>query len=187
MESLNSLTGIPYVIHGVIVSAVILGLASVFIYAFKSNPEPPYKSKNDSKSTTKKKKGKDKVSMNLSGFLQYGFVTNSIVTYLWPLTFCVCRNLLMEPPVLPNLNQKVVAPQKRSPRVTMRRTRKTIRWRIPKIPSTRRTRKKSRSRMKFLRRKEKRTSPLTIRRNWSKKTVISKISLIFICRVGFTN
>lgn len=70
MELLNSLIGVPYVFHGLIVSVVCLGAALLFIFGFKTTEEPPYnKSKNDSKSASKKKKGKEKVSMN--GFIFY--------------------------------------------------------------------------------------------------------------------
>lgn len=63
MELLNSLVGIPYAFHCIIVSAVFLGAVLVFVFGFRSAEEPSFnKVKTDSKSASKKKKNKEKVS-----------------------------------------------------------------------------------------------------------------------------
>ena len=63
MEPFSSILGIPYVFHCGIVSIVFVGAVLLFVFGFKSAEEPSFnKIKADSKSVSKKKKKKDKVS-----------------------------------------------------------------------------------------------------------------------------
>lgn len=64
MEMVNSIIGMPYVFHCIIVSVVLLGAVLLFIFSMKPAEEPNFKIKGDSKPNNKKKKGKEnKVSI----------------------------------------------------------------------------------------------------------------------------
>jgi len=64
MDTFSTILGFPYVFHFGIVSVVFVGAVLLFVFGFKSTEEPFFsKGKADSRSIAKKKKGKDKVTI----------------------------------------------------------------------------------------------------------------------------